>query len=565
MSGAVPGDIRASRPGEEHPTSVLLESPAEVTLSLKPECLPYDAAPHGVIPHVSKLFADYVAKAEGVRAFYPAGFGPRAPQDFPAARRRAVADLLEQQNRAWGASAATLENIARLREGAAAIVTGQQVGLFGGPLFALYKALTAIKLAVEETKAGRPAVPIFWLATEDHDLAEVNNATLLTADLQLVRVQTPTRAHDNAPMSAVKLGDEILPVVAHAMESLGSSEATEALRAAYRPGETLRSAFAKLYSKLFAHSGVILLDASDPELHKLAAPIYLAALDRCSELNDALAARDRELEKAGYHAQVKNVASHTLLFGKPDGARLPLRRSNGGFVLGEEKLSAAEIRSRVEKNPERFSPNVLLRPVVQDHLLPTAAYVGGPAEVAYFAQAAVVYEKLLGRVTPALARFAATLVEPKVAKLTENHRVRPQETFVGAEKFGELLAARNLPPDVEARFHTAQADLERAIGEMQQPLAQLDPTVAKAAEKSAAKMLYQFHRVRAKAARAELRRSEELRRHAQQMLNALYPQGHLQERQIAGISLVARHGPQLLLTLYDAIQNSCSGHQIIYL
>lgn len=527
---------------------------------MQPECLPFTA-----VPGTTKLFADYVAKAEAARAFYPAGFAPRTPREFPAERRRAVADILERQNKDWGASPATLENIARLREGAAAIVTGQQVGLFGGPLFALYKALTAIRLATERTQASEPTVPVFWLATEDHDLAEVNRATLLTADLRLARVSTPTRAAENAPMSAVRFGVEIEAVVAEAVEALGSSEAMEALRGAYRPDESMGSAFAKLYSKLFAHSGVILLDASDPELHRLAAPVYLAALDRCSELNEALAARDRELEKAGYHAQVKNAASHTLLFSKPDGARLPLRRANGGFVLGDEKLSAAEVRTRIERNPERFSPNVLLRPVVEDHLLPAAAYVGGPAEVAYFAQAAVVYEKLLGRVTPVVARFAATLIEPRVAKLVEKHRVRPQEAFLGAEKFGEVMATRNLPADVEARFNTAQGDLERAIAEMQQPLAQLDPTVAKASEKSAAKMLYQFHRVRAKAARAELRRSEELRRHAQQMMNALYPGGHLQERQVAGISLVARYGPQLLLRLYDAIQAGCNGHQVVWL
>lgn len=531
---------------------------------MKSECLPFTA-----VPGTTRLFADYVAKAEGVGAFYPAGFAPgfdgERQRAYPAERRRAVAAILEKQNKAWGASQATLDNIAKLREGAAAIVTGQQVGLFGGPLFALYKALTAIRLAAEQSKAGRPAVPVFWLATEDHDLAEVNHATLLTTDAQLVRVATPTRAHENAPVSAVMLGDEITGPVAQAMDALGSSDASEALRAAYRPGETLGSAFARLYSKLFAHSGVILLDASDPELHQLAAPIYLAALDRCSELNEALAARDQQLENAGYHSQVKVVSSHTLLFGKPNGARLPLRRSNGSLVLGDEKLSAAEIRKRIETNPERFSPNVLLRPVVQDHLLPTAVYVGGPAEVAYFAQAAVVYEKLLGRVTPVVPRFAATLVEPRVARLLEKHRVKPQEAFVGAQKFGEILAARNLPADVEAKFGTAQGDLERAIAAMQEPLAQLDPTVAKAAEKSAAKMLYQFHRVRAKAARAELRRSEELRRHAQQLENALYPQGHLQERQVAGVSLLARYGPQLLLTLYDAIQSGCSGHQVVYL
>jgi bacillithiol biosynthesis cysteine-adding enzyme BshC len=527
---------------------------------LQPECLPFTA-----VPGTTRLFADYVARAEAVRAFYPAGFAAHPPEHFPAERRRAVAGILEKQNTAWGASQATLENIARLREGAAAIVTGQQVGLFGGPLFALYKALTAIKLATERTQAGEPAVPVFWLATEDHDLAEVNHATLLTADMQLVPVAAPTRAHDNAPMSAVRLGGEIAPVVAQALEALGSSEATEALRAAYQPGQTLGSAFARLYSKLFAHSGVILLDASDPELHQLAAPIYLAALDRCSELNDALAARDQQLQKAGYHSQVKVAGSHTLLFGKPNGARLPLRRSNGGFVLGDEQLSVAETRKRIETAPEQFSPNVLLRPIVEDHLLPAAAYVGGPAEVAYFAQAAVVYEKLLGRVTSVIPRFAATLVEPRVARLLEKHRVKPQEAFVGAAKFGEILAARNLPPDVEAKFGTAQGALEQAIATMQEPLAQLDPTVAKAAEKSAAKMLYQFHRVRAKAARAELRRSEELRRHAAQLVHALYPEDHLQERQVAGVSLLARYGPQLLLTLYDAVQSSCAGHQIVYL
>jgi bacillithiol biosynthesis cysteine-adding enzyme BshC len=542
----------------------------EEEAGVKNECLPLER-----LPDVTRLFADVVARAAKVRAFYPAGFEMQADavdvaRDYPKERRVQVADALERQNRAWGASAATLENIQRLRDGAAAVVTGQQVGLFGGPLFAIYKAMTAVKLATESTHAGKPAVPIFWLATEDHDLAEVNHTTLLTADGRLVKVATPTRGGDaaasNAPMSAVMFGEEILPVVAEAAAALGVSEIVESLRAAYKPGETMGSAFARLYSKIFAHSGVILLDASDPELHRIAAPIYTAALDRCSELYDALAARDKELEKAGYHSQVKVSASHTLLFGKSNGSRLPLRRANGdGFALGDTKLTTAELHSRIAESPEKFSPNVLLRPVVQDHLLPTVAYVGGPAEVAYFAQAAVVYERLLGRVTPVVARFAATLIEPRIARLLEKYDVKPEEAFAGAEKLAALIAARNLPPDVEAAMKQASAGLEQAIEAMKAPLASLDPTVAQAAEKSAAKMRYQFGRVHAKAARAHLRRSEELRKHAQQISDALYPEGHLQERQVAGISLLARYGPQLLLTVYDAMGSGCAGHQVIYL
>ena len=535
---------------------------------MKTECLPFR-----VVPEVTPLFLDVIARADKVKPFYPAGFGPAAvypAEVYPNDRRQRVADVLERQNRAWGASAATLENIQRLRDGAAGMVTGQQVGLFGGPLFALYKALTAVKLAAEHTQAGKPAVPIFWLATEDHDLAEVNHATLLTADARLVEVSTTTRGEMNAPMSAVKFGDEIGPVVAQALEALGSTEATETLRAAYKPGETMGSAFARLYSRLLAHSGVILLDAADPELHQIAAPLYLAALDRCSELNDALRARDKELEKAGYNSQVKISGTHTLLFGKsPSGkSRLPLRRANGAgddFVLGDEKLNAADVRKMITEHPEKFSANVVLRPVVQDYLLPTAGYIAGPAEVAYFAQVAVVYEKLLGRVTPVVPRFAATLVEPRIARLLEKYKVRVEESFVGADKFAALVAARNLPAELEAGFKRASEQLEQAIAAMRSPLAQLDPTLAKAAEKSAAKMRFQLGRVHAKAARAHLRRSEELRQHAQQISNALYPEGHLQEREVAGIALLARYGSQLLLTLYDAIASECGGHQVIFL
>src|SRR5262249_44518192 len=154
----------------------------------------------------------------------------------------------------------------------------------------------------------------------------------------------------------------------------------------------------------------------DPELHRIAEPIYRAAIERAEELDDTLLARGKELESAGYHQQVKVTPSSSLLFALRDGARIPIhRRANGKenrFTIGNEELSQHELQAQISSAPQNFSPNVLLRPVVQDYLLPTLTYTGGSAEVAYFAQGAVVYERLLGRVTPIVPRFSATIVEP---------------------------------------------------------------------------------------------------------------------------------------------------------
>src|SRR4029077_1384171 len=196
----------------------------------------------------------------------------------------------ERQNKAWGASAQTLASVQRLRNGASAVVTGQQVGLFGGPMFAIYKALTAVKLAEEATAAGVDAVPVFWLATTDHDLAEVNHVSLV-ADGKLQTLTTPSHSVPGAPVSEVHLGEEILPVVEEAVRVRGDSDAARLLRETYRPGETLGTAFARFYARLFADWGVVLLDASDRELHRLAAPVYRAAIERALELDNALLER----------------------------------------------------------------------------------------------------------------------------------------------------------------------------------------------------------------------------------------------------------------------------------
>jgi len=543
---------------------------------MKGQCLPF-----AQIPHSTRLFLDYLAYTSSVRGMYPRSpvFSEWVKDEaqrvvYDAARRGAVSGILERQNRGWGASAKTLANIERLRRGALAAVTGQQVGLFGGPLFSIFKALTAVKLAEQATGAGVECVPVFWLATEDHDLAEVNHVALLSERGLPERLAVGNRAFESnavgdAPVGTVKFGADIQAVVERAAALLGDSEVATWLREAYRPGENLGSAFARLFAGLFADWGVILLDPADKEFHDLAKPLFRAAIERAPELDEALLGRGKAIEAAGYHQQVKVTSASTLLFEVKNGARTVVRRRNGGhgnggdFAVGEEKNSREELLGRIDAAPEKFNPNVLLRPVVQDYLLPTLVYTGGAAEVAYFAQAGVVYEKLLGRVTPILPRFSATLVEAKAERILKRYQLGLPEVLLGPEKVRETIAARCLPPDLQVRFSEAYASAEQSMSALRESIGKLDSTLIEAADRARMRMWHQVNRLQGRASRAELLRNEAITRHADALSHALFPHKALQEREVAGVGFVARYGRELLARLYETINPDCHDHQVI--
>ncbi len=329
------------------------------------------------------------------------------PRDLE--RQARVAEALEKQNTNWGASEATLRNIQRLRDGAFAVVTGQQVGLFGGPLMSLFKVASALALAKQVEQAGVDCVPVFWLATEDHDLDEVNQALFLTHEFQLVPFKANTKGTAGAPVAHMHFAEGTNELVAQAAKLLGESLAADYLRESYVEGETFSNAFAKLYARIFAEQGLIILDPADAELHRIAAPLFVEALRRSPELDQTVLERNRELHDAGYHEQVKVTRESTPLFTLVEGSRVPIHRANGAYTIRTERISAEELEKRIASAPENFSANVLMRPVLQDFWLPTLAYIGGPAEIAYFAQAAVLYQELLGRITPILPRMSATL------------------------------------------------------------------------------------------------------------------------------------------------------------
>ena len=534
---------------------------------MKSHCLPFRQ-----IPHTTQLFLDYLEFTPSVQQFYPRS--PRfvewakdesARIEYPGDRRARVADILERQNKSWEASSATLENIQRFRSGACALVTGQQVGLFGGPTFSIYKALSAVKLAQEAEKLGIPCVPVFWLATEDHDLDEVNQVHISNADGNLEVLASSTQPKKDAPVGSISFGTEISEAVTKAAALLGDSDASSALAECYRPGETFGTAFAKLLASVFSEFGVVLLDGSDPELDQIAAPLYRAAITRGPELTATLMKRDEELRSADYHQQVRITDSSTLLFLIRDGQRVPVHFQAGKFVIGDEQISSEELSALAKTSLDSFSPNVLLRPVVQDYVLPTLAYVGGAAEVAYFAQAAVAYEKLAGRITPILPRFSATLIEPKPQALLAKYKLSFTEVFQGPEGLRQVIGSHLLPPNLQISFDQATTAVERSMKSVRESLAQLDKTLVESAEHAEQKMLYQITNLHSRAARAELRQSEIVGRHADMLSNSLYPHKALQEREVAGVYFLAKYGKELLNGLLDTIHPDCLDHQLITL
>jgi bacillithiol biosynthesis cysteine-adding enzyme BshC len=537
------------------------------------ECYPIT-----VLPHISRLYGEYLAMAEGakdapVRRWYGAEpFGGRwAGAAVKAADASGLADALERQSREFGAGSATLTNIGKLRDGARAVVTGQQVGLFGGPLLTLLKAATAVARAKQATKAtGVEHVPIFWLATEDHDLAEVNHVSLLsktavetlTADLVPLVV---------APVGGVSLGGETEAVLDQACELLGYAPVCDLLREFYTESEgykpTLGGAFARLMTKVFEAEGLIVMDAAGRDFHALGAATLRSAIEHADELHEALLSRTAELEAGGFHAQVLVTEGTSLLFLVDEtGARLALKRlADGGWKAGRQLYSTAELLAILERAPERISPNALLRPVFQDTILPTTAYIGGPAEIAYFAQSAVLYEAILGRITPVLPRLSATLIEPAIAEVLDRHEISLPDAMTTAAELALRLGARIMPIAGKRKLAAVGQAMDAELTALTEYLGAMDASLGKSAEISGNKMRYQMNRLRRMAANFEIQKEASLMKHAVALTLNLFPEGHPQERLLGGIWFLARFGDGLIERLVTEAENLCPGHIVIRL
>ena len=526
------------------------------------------------LPHTSKLFSTFLEHFTRVEALYshpPTMEGVKAAAgevNLDAGIRKDVAAVLAEQNRGFGGDGQIQRSIERLEAGAVAIVTGQQVGLFTSPAYSFYKALTAVRWAKQLTESGTDAVPVFWLATEDHDLAEVNHCFWGGRNgLEKFELQTG-REFAGMRVGEIPLGQKILELVHRAkalLEGPAAPEITRDLQESYGPEESLGSAFGKLMARLLSEKGVILLDPLDNRLHRIAAGVYRKAIESHDQLTRELVERSELLERSGYHAQVKVTDQSTLLFLNVDGRRLPLRRQGEQFVAGRVKLSKSELLDRIEKEPETVTPNVLLRPIVQDALLPTAAYIGGPAETAYMAQAEVVYRKLLGRMPAILPRAGFTLVETAIARLLKKYQLTIGDVLHGREHLRRTMERNSVPKGLARRFTENEKTLKRVLKGLQTPLGKLDKTLLGALETSERKMLYQLTKLRGKAGRAENLRSGVLDKHERMLLDALCPQHGLQERSLCLLPFLAAHGKELLDHLEECSGGCPAQHKVVFL
>ncbi len=554
------------------------------------ECYPIT-----VLPHTTALYRAYLEVGSQARPEVQAWFGPGLRggpfagtwMDLePAGGRepQQLAEALRRQAEAWGASSRQMESIARLGRGARAVVTGQQVGLLGGPLLVLEKAATAIARAREATERARmdgtgvDFVPVFWLATEDHDLAEVDQISLPTeTGMERLGLGLPA---EGAPVGGVRLGEGVEAVLAQAEEllgwaPLGWAPLCDLLRACYRPEATFGDAFGRLLTRVFANEGLVVMDAAGREFHALGRATLRAAIERADELEAAVIARGEELVAAGFHAQVTAAEGMSLLFLLDEiepgrWHRVALRRTgsgatgDGGWKAGRRVLSTEELLGILEETPERISPNALLRPVFQDTILPTAAYVGGPAEVAYWAQSAAVYERVLGRVTPVLPRLSATLLEPAVAAVMDREEVELPQAMTTAEELALRLGARAMPIELKRRLGAVGHAMGAELDALEAYVGAMDESLGRAAAVSGSKMRYQMNRLRRMAARHELEREASLRKHATAIALAVFPEGHPQERVVAGVWFLARY-EGLVGRLVEEAKGMCGGHAVVRL
>lgn len=524
------------------------------------------------------LFRDYLKGEPRVRPFYENGGAwdveallGSADRTLALSRpRQALADALARQQQQRGAGPAA-ERAARLAdEGATAVVTGQQPVLLGGPLYVLYKAAAAVKLAaLLESRRGRPVVPVFWAASEDHDFAEVRSVPVLdeSGRIRTLRYE-PAREPAGQPASRIVLDDTISGLVAEAERALPAGQHRDQvlalLRDCYRPGTTLAAAFARLISSLVP--GLVVLDPSDATLKSQMAPV-LAREVRDGSPTSRLGARAGEaLLAAGYHQQVPIRPGFLNLFVMMEGERRALGSVNGLIEvrgLGR-KIPVADALRMIEGDPSSWSPGVLLRPLAQDHLLPTAAYIGGPAEIAYHAQIGPSYADF-GIPRPALVpRPSLTLVEPAQARALEAEGLELWDLQADPEAVA-LRWAREAHPRVEAAFARTREALEREMAEVEEALAGLDPTLRAAAESARGRALHQIESLHEKSVRALKKKDQTRADRLRRTRDALLPGGSFQERGLGVLSLVARYGTAVIGEITERMDLWAKGHQVISL
>jgi bacillithiol biosynthesis cysteine-adding enzyme BshC len=487
--------------------------------------------------------AELAARGDG-SAFFP----PR-PQSVRAwrarmqeAREQAPPNWMSIVSPALGGHSPARERLERVaHDGGVLVTTGQQPGLFGGPIYSWSKAISALAVAdALEGATGIPTAPLFWAATDDADYAEASVTHVATRD-GLVELRLPPPPREGAAMAEQPLGD-VAGLVGKLTLAAGSAAydmALAAVRAAYEGSSTVGGAYVALMRKLLEPLGISILDASDASIRAASRPLLVLALRGAAKVETALVDRERALRAAGYEPQVRHVPELSLVFEYANGTkrRVPVRRA---IAVSEDDDAA-------------LGPNVLLRPILERVLLPTVAYTAGPGELAYFAQVSAVASTLGTPMPLGVPRWSGVIVEPYVDRILERYGLTMNELVTPHAVLKRLVAERvssgvtQSLVDMRDELHRTVEVLRRALSGDPRPL--VDDRVVDGAQRQ---LMHRVNRIERRILAAAKRRESELTAQIEAAHVALYPLGQPQERVLNLIPILAREGPGLLTAMRRA-------------
>lgn len=528
------------------------------------------------LPGFSRLYLDYLSGRAGQyyhRHFQNADDFAKLQQaltkrDFD---RTKLVSILMRQNEKLGAGLATLSNIERLSKSETlAVVTGQQVTLLGGSILTFYKAAIATKLAETNCrKLNTDVVPIFWMAADDADFDEVAKVYLPTRDDQLHKlVLRPANDVDGLPMSAVTLDRGIEKLLDEYGELLPdtdfSGELLSQLRQIYSSGESIVDAFGRYLLRFLGDKGLILVDPSDPELRTLAQPIFEKEIELARESSSAVAKQNRLLAASEYHLQVTRPDNYSNLFYE-DGKRHRIDITDDGFDINGTGYSKTQMLDMARDHPERFSPNVFLRPIVQSYLLPTLVHFVGPAEVAYIAQIKELFDLFEQTAPVVYPRFSATILEHKIARILDKYNLSIIDISSGTDSVVTRLMRESFPEDLEQSFKSIKTKIKNDLETLVQQLDQSDEGLMATARKSVGKVDYEISGLQEKVFQAHKKKNKTVRNQIERAALHLFPEGSLQERCFPLNYFIALYGPDVVNTLYNAIECETGVHHVINL
>ncbi len=493
------------------------------------------------LPGINSLFLDYVGNAESAQQFYP----PRDRfRSFDPAHRTELCEILRNQNRRFQNEAAQSLIETLSRRGTTCVVTGQQVGLLTGPMYTLWKALTAIKVCKDvEKKTGKPCVPIFWMATEDHNWHEVMSFGLLKGDFELLKFSLKDHFFmKREPTGQIPVNhSEVRKILLRALHEINLPE----ISSFYSSG-TLSDGFARTLLWLIKDFPIVLLDPSDPALKQLASPFFETFFKKSDVLQNLLEQQNGILRSNNYPTQVKMEENQLPLF----------------FIDSSGRSQVKKNGLPPDTSVEQLSPSALLRPIFQDYLLPTAAYVGGPAEIAYFAQMHPWYNALGVEQPPVLPRASITLLPPVTVRFLQSSNLTPEEIYLPEDTLADVLIQHTGLDKIRTSVRSLAATAEEKIRAIQAEAEKVDPTLAKAIVTAGSKIQFQTQKIERKALLAVKRKNLELLDKIRKAKNVIYPDEKLQERCLNIFSFRDRL-PDLIHEIHDKIDVYAPAHQWI--